>query len=154
MERITIVRDARGEHRVAQGKDRSVVDGVEVRLHIRSNGEVRLGDDGSRVAWVAVAGDVRWIFLDGRVYELEIEPRGGRRRTASGHASLAAPMPATVVRVDVEVGTSVRRGDTLVILEAMKMELPIRAASDGTVTSVSCKPGDLVQPGVPLLEIE
>jgi biotin carboxyl carrier protein len=41
-----------------------------------------------------------------------------------------------------------------VILEAMKMELPIRADTDGTVASVSCKPGDLVQPGVPLVEIE
>ena len=46
------------------------------------------------------------------------------------------------------------RGDTLVILEAMKMELPIRADADGTVTSVNCKAGDLVQPDMPLIELE
>jgi biotin carboxyl carrier protein len=62
-------------------------------------------------------------------------------------------MPATVVSVEVEVGAVVRQGDTLVVLEAMKMELPIRATADGTVTAVRCKAGDLVQPGVPLIEI-
>jgi urea carboxylase len=40
------------------------------------------------------------------------------------------------------------------MLEAMKMELPIKAPRDGRVTAVHCKPGELVQPGVPLLELE
>ena len=51
-------------------------------------------------------------------------------------------------------GLKQKLGDVVVLLEAMKMELPIRADTDGTVASVSCKPGDLVQPGVPLVEIE
>jgi len=63
-------------------------------------------------------------------------------------------MPATVIRIEVSPGMQVHRGDTLVILEAMKMELPIRAASDATVASVNCRPGDLVQPGMPLIELE
>ena len=63
-------------------------------------------------------------------------------------------MPATVVRVDAAPGDTVHRGDTLIVLEAMKMELPVRAPADGTVKAVHCKPGDLVQPGVPLIEIE
>ena len=62
-------------------------------------------------------------------------------------------MPATVVRIDAAPGNAVRRGDTLIILEAMKMELPVRAPADGKVTAVLCKPGDLVQPGVALVEI-
>jgi biotin carboxyl carrier protein len=41
----------------------------------------------------------------------------------------------------------------VLVLEAMKMELPIRAPADGRVVSVSCTPGELVQPGVPLVEI-
>ena len=107
------------------------------------------------MAWVATAGEMRWVFLNGSVYELETQSAGRRRRRAtSSHSSLSAPMPATVIRVEVSPGGHVRRGDTLVILEAMKMELPIRADTDGTVTTVSCKPGDLVQPGVPLVEIE
>ena len=63
-------------------------------------------------------------------------------------------MPATVVRVDAIPGAAVHRGDTLIVLEAMKMELPVRAPGDGTVKAVHCKPGDLVQPGVPLIEME
>jgi biotin carboxyl carrier protein len=63
-------------------------------------------------------------------------------------------MPATVVRVQIAPGDAVKRGDVLIILEAMKMELPIRAPADGTVTRVLCSAGELVQPGVGLLEME
>jgi biotin carboxyl carrier protein len=42
----------------------------------------------------------------------------------------------------------------LVVLEAMKMELPLKAPRDGSVKSVRCAPGELVQPGAPLIEIE
>jgi acetyl/propionyl-CoA carboxylase alpha subunit len=83
-------------------------------------------------------------------------PTGARpaARTRSGHhGSLMAPMPATVVRIQTEVGKEVTRGETLLILEAMKMELPVRAPADGTVTAVNCAEGDLVQPEVPLIEI-
>ena len=67
---------------------------------------------------------------------------------------LAAPMPATVTAVNVTPGQQVETGDVLVVLEAMKMELPIRAPRDGRVKAVACKPGELVQPGVPLVELE
>ena len=156
MERKLIVRTALGnEHRVSTWPDgRVTVDGVDVVAQPASAGEVRLGKEGSALAWVVARGDDRWVFLNGESYKFEVETEGRRRRAATGHSSLSSPMPATVVRVEVAPGARVRRGDTLVILEAMKMELPIRAASDGVVASVSCRPGDLVQPGVPLLEIE
>ena len=155
MARTIIMRDSRGEHRVTVGEQGRVsVDDATFVTRSTAPGELRLGEDGARVAWVASSGNVRWVFLDGKAYEIEIELEGQRRRSAPGPGSLSAPMPATVVRVEVSPGTPVRRGDTLIILEAMKMELPIRASSDGTVKSVSCKPGDLVQPGVALIEIE
>ena len=98
-------------------------------------------------------GDIRWVFLDGEVYELEVQTRG-RRRAAAHHSSLAAPMPATVTRINVEPGGVVGKGDTLLVLEAMKMELPVRAPADGTVRVVNCRVGDLVQPGLALIEME
>jgi acetyl/propionyl-CoA carboxylase alpha subunit len=154
MERRLILTDERGEHSVVVTDDgRVLVDDLPIATRIIAEGEVRLGPDGSTVAWVAPLRDRRWVFLNGNVYELETQA-AGRRRAASGHSSLSAPMPATVIRVEVSAGAHVRRGDTLVILEAMKMELPIRADTDGTVTSVACKPGDLVQPGVALVELE
>jgi acetyl-CoA/propionyl-CoA carboxylase biotin carboxyl carrier protein len=62
-------------------------------------------------------------------------------------------MPATVVRIEVSAGQTVAKDTLLVMLEAMKMELPIRAPRDGRVTAIHCRIGEIVQPGVPLLEI-
>ena len=62
-------------------------------------------------------------------------------------------MPATVVKLLVKPGDAVKKGDTLVVLEAMKMELPLRAAGDATVTAVHCREGELVQPDAVLVEM-
>jgi acetyl/propionyl-CoA carboxylase alpha subunit len=155
MERRIVINDGETQHRITVDDNGTViVDGTSVPVIGGPDGEVRIGENGTVRAWVAASGDIRWVYLGGRVYELDVERAGRRRRSSSGPSSLSAPMPATVIRVEVSPGEQVQRGDTLVILEAMKMELPIRAASDGTVASVSCKPGDLVQPGMPLIEIE
>ena len=53
-------------------------------------------------------------------------------------------MPATVIKVQVKAGDAVKKGDVVVVLEAMKMELPIRALGDATVAAVRCKEGELV----------
>ena len=81
-------------------------------------------------------------------------PATGRRRSsAEGAQSISAPMPATVVKLLVKPGDAVKKGDTLVVLEAMKMELPLRAAGDATVTAVHCREGELVQPDAVLVEL-
>ncbi|MGH7342323.1 MAG: acetyl-CoA carboxylase biotin carboxyl carrier protein subunit [Candidatus Rokuibacteriota bacterium] len=76
------------------------------------------------------------------------------RHLAHDDMALASPMPATVALVTVAPGQTVARGDVLIMLEAMKMELPIIAPRDGRVKSVACVPGELVQPGVPLVDLE
>jgi len=101
--------------------------------------------------YAVLSGGTAWVFHDGIAYEI-VEQTPGRRR-AAGHESLAAPMPATVIAVNVKKDAPVKRGDILVLLEAMKMELPLRAPSDGKVIAINCQPGDLVQPGSPLVEI-
>jgi geranyl-CoA carboxylase alpha subunit len=155
MARTLILRDHRVEHRASVGAQGQVsIDDAVVRTTAVGPGELRVGDGVGQTAWVASAGDTRWVYFDGNVYEIEVTRAGARRRRGSAHGSLTAPMPATVIRVDVSPGSAVRRGDTLIILEAMKMELPIRAASDGVVAAVHCRPGDLVQPGVSLIEID
>jgi 3-methylcrotonyl-CoA carboxylase alpha subunit len=115
---------------------------------------VRDGDRLERLYAVA-NGDVTWVFHDGAVYEIASDlGAGGRRRSARAHGVLTAPMPATVVAIKVGPGDEVRAGDTLIVLEAMKMELPVRAPGDGTVIAVHCRPGDLVQPDVSLIDLE
>jgi 3-methylcrotonyl-CoA carboxylase alpha subunit len=121
------------------------------------HGEWRVVVDG-QAHRVLVAGppDAPWIWHDGVVYRPEAvrsgsdSRRGARRDTSDG---LAAPMPATVRAIAVAPGDRVTRGTTLVVLEAMKMELPIKAPADGTVVSLACRVGELVQPGVALVEI-
>ena len=83
------------------------------------------------------------------------EPRAGEPASAAtDHDALCAPMPATVSAILVERGAAVEAGDTLVRLEAMKMELAIRAPAAGRVAAVGCRVGDLVQPGRPLVTLE
>ena len=67
---------------------------------------------------------------------------------------LSAPMPATVTAVLVAPNTEVAAGDTLIRLEAMKMELAIRAPASGQVVAVHCAVGELVQPGRPLVTLD
>jgi biotin carboxyl carrier protein len=62
-------------------------------------------------------------------------------------------MPATVRKVHVAAGDEVRRGDVLVVLEAMKMELPVRAPHDGSVDIVKCSEGEMVEAGQVLVEL-
>lgn len=119
----------------------------------------------TRLAYAAGPPDARWVFLEGRVYLLDGSTEGLSQRVAQrfgaakgrrthDEGALASPMPATVVAITVEPGQRVSKGDVLIMLEAMKMELPIKAPRDGTVKAISCQPGELVQPGVPLLELE
>ena len=63
-------------------------------------------------------------------------------------------MPATVISVLVAPGVRVAKGETVILLEAMKMELPIRAPGAGTVTAVHCRAGDLVRADQELIELD
>jgi 3-methylcrotonyl-CoA carboxylase alpha subunit len=76
-----------------------------------------------------------------------------RRSTAGAHQALSAPMPATVLKIQVREGDPVRKGDVVILLEAMKMELPVRAPADATVAAVHCREGELVDADAVLVEL-
>lgn len=151
--RKVVLRDQSGvEHAVELGQDGSVVVSDRmIRVVTTRRGEVRAGE---RTAWLVDDGTLRWVFIDGQVYTFEAQAPGARRpRPARHDGGLSAPMPATVIKIPVSAGDRVRAGDVLIILEAMKMELPLRAATDGIVASIGCHVGELVQPGQDLIEI-
>ncbi len=156
MARTLTLRDGRQTYAVVAGDDGRVrVDGAEgLPVTPAADGIVRIGTAPARTAWVAASGDVRWVFLDGQVFRFDVETTSGRRRTGAHHGALSAPMPATVIRIAAQPGAAVKRGETLIVLEAMKMELPIRAGADGVVTQVHCREGELVQPGTTLIELD
>lgn len=113
---------------------------------VRDNGRQQ------RIA-VATSGTVTWIFMDGNVWTIDAAAPERSRASAGRDSGVMSPMPATVIAISAAVGAPVTEGDTLIVLEAMKMELPIRAPRSGVVTAVHCAMGDLVQPGVNLVEI-
>ena len=148
-----VFRDEHGTEREVEVRpDGSIAVGEHV-ISVREAhaGEIRAGD---RTVWAAGDGDRWWIFVDGYVHVLEVQRSGQRvRRAAASDGNLTAPMPATVIRILASAGDRVKAGDTVMILEAMKMELPVRAAIDGVVTAVRCREGALVQPGQELIVI-
>jgi acetyl/propionyl-CoA carboxylase alpha subunit len=81
-------------------------------------------------------------------------PPRRKRAGSDGRQVLTAPMPATVISIPVKTGDAVHKGDVVVLLEAMKMELPLRAMADGVVAAVRCREGELVQADAALVELQ
>jgi biotin carboxyl carrier protein len=139
---------------IGPGGDVSV-DGTGLAVTSLGRGLYRV-TDGHTHHTVAVAGppEARWVSVDGQVAVLEVAPEGQSRRRAKGaDVPMMAPMPANVVKVLVEPGATVKAGDTVLVLEAMKMELPVKSPRDGVVAAVHCRAGELVPPNVPLVEL-
>jgi biotin carboxyl carrier protein len=118
-------------------------------------------DGRSELVYVAGPPADRWVFWAGHVFRSDfsehrapLRSRPGRSSAGQSPAGIAAPMPATVIKVLVAPGQAVRRGETVVVVEAMKMELPLKALGDGTVKAVRCREGELVQADVVLVELE
>jgi propionyl-CoA carboxylase alpha chain len=100
------------------------------------------------------AGDAWWVhgpWGDVAVAERSPFPSSAIEEVSG---SLHAPMPGSVVSVEVSVGDSVRKGQTLVVLEAMKMEHPIGCPEDGVVSEVKVAAGDQVERGALLVVVE
>ena len=127
--------------------------GVDRPIAVRDEGDGRFvveHDHGAERGVAAMAGDVVWVSVDQYLFAFTV---GSAARSADrGHDALTPPMPATVVRIAVKPGDVVRTNDPLVVLEAMKMELPIRAPHDGVIAAVHCREGEMVQPGTLLVE--
>lgn len=113
------------------------------------------------------------ITVNGNVYDVTVEENGSGKapaaRPAAPKAPKAAPAPKApakaagagsvevkagaagkVFKIEANVGQSVKRGDAVVIIEAMKMEIPVVAPEDGTVASIDAAVGDAIEAGAVL----
>lgn len=113
------------------------------------------------------------ITVNGKTYDVTVEETGASAPAApvaaatapakaapaaapaapSGAEKVTSPMPGTVLAVKVAVGQSVKKGETVVLLEAMKMENEIPAPRDGVIASISVNKGSSVQAGDLLLSL-
>ncbi len=107
------------------------------------------------VIYWASDGSQKWFSLDGCAYRLEKPTqRAARPATeASGGQAVRAPMPAQVRAVQVAEGDAVEKGQTLLLLEAMKMEIRIKAPTAGKIARLLVKAGQAVEKEQVLVEI-
>ena len=94
----------------------------------------------------------------GTVYEITLEvmdgaPAAPAAAAPAGGEKVTSPMPGTILSVNVQNGSAVKKGDVLMILEAMKMENEIMAPCDGTIASVNTSKGSTVDSGALLCVI-
>ncbi|MGL5439004.1 MAG: biotin/lipoyl-containing protein [Filifactoraceae bacterium] len=82
-----------------------------------------------------------------RVYKVEERPAKKEENTKFGEKIITAPMPGTILDIKVSNGTEVKKGEVLLILEAMKMENEILAPEDGIVSSINVSKGSSVNTG-------
>ena len=130
-----------------------------MRLRDLRSGEEReaAGTDVAPGTTAVRAGDVAWVSHQGETYRLSVVSRFSSSRTAprrEENHSLQSPMPGRILGVRTAVGALVRKGATLVVVEAMKMEHEVRAPRDGTVTRVLVTEGQMVGLGDVLVEME
>jgi biotin carboxyl carrier protein len=111
--------------------------------------------DGTRVvAYVSSAGAQRWVTVNGQTFVLAKSSGAKAVGPARDSASeLAAPMPGQVRIVNVSAGEFVKKGQTLLVLEAMKMEIRIQAPKNGKVEVLRVKQGQTVEREQILIEI-
>jgi len=125
---------------------------IEVLAVHRDAVELRIGE---RTQWVPalVRGEVVEFSLAQELWHAEVVLASAPKRSRHSDHSMSAPMPGQVLKIFVEMGDVVRKGDPLLVLEAMKMEHQITAPYDGRVESIGCKAGELVQPGIDLISL-
>jgi 3-methylcrotonyl-CoA carboxylase alpha subunit len=127
-----------------------------VRFAAHAGTVLMQSDGGTRPAEVSrIEGGIE-VSLRGQTYRFELARPEEKHVHPEGHREkgLAAPMPGLVLRVLVREGDQVHTHQTLVVLEAMKMEHAIEAPHDGIVKKVHCQEGGRVNEGQLLIELE
>jgi len=126
------------------------------RVILRYSGEAIAVPSSQAVGtWPLHAGEAMIVFDHGDVYEFTLD--SGARAAGEASASdgaILSPMPGKIVSVTAKQGASVKRGDALLVLEAMKMEHTLTAPFDGKVVELKARQGDQVGEGVLLAKLE
>jgi len=146
------------EARLSQKGDRAVLETGERRVEavVAREGawiDLTLGE---RTLRAATARDARgiWVALEGRLYRFEaVHRHAGAREDADASGEVLAPMTGRVAAVEARPGATVREGELLLTIEAMKMEFKVSAPASGVVREVACAPGDRVELGQVLARI-
>lgn len=103
--------------------------------------------------WV---GSTLWIHMNGKTFSVE-DPaqakKGRRRQESAGHNQVMAPMPGKVTKILVSQGQNVKKGQAVLVMEAMKMEYTLKADVEGSVKAIQVQAGSQVTLGQALVEL-
>jgi len=131
-----------------------------VRLDDNNAIELEIESDRAGGGWLHHRGKVRrfqtarrdqrvFVWLDGFSYSFDIEQRTARRvggaAATAGGGQLNAPMPGTILKINVAPGDEVEADAAVIVMESMKMEMTLAAPSAGTVKEIHCQVGQLVE---------
>ncbi len=138
-----------------------IVNGVETELGAVSGARVITDGDRLRIsthaglksAVVMRKGDKTLVSVDGQIFEIEKFSASRNRDGIAGSGEGRAPMPGQIVEVLVANGDQVSEGQTMLILEAMKMQQPIKSDFSGVVSDLTAKVGDQVNDGQLLVKV-
>jgi 3-methylcrotonyl-CoA carboxylase alpha subunit len=135
---------------------------VEGRIYeVRTPG----GEEDGRHAMVVSAADVRFtrvqtgdrqmVRMGGRTFETAlVDPRADSKDAAGGHDHIRAPMPGSIVRIHAEPGALVQRGQTIVTIESMKLQMALIAPRDGRLATVTRAVGETFDKDEIVAELE
>lgn len=128
----------------------------EVEVLNAQSSNLVLSIDGLRKSYTIVnEADILYVHSRGfGAQSVKFIPRFPEPQTSEAEGGYQAPMPAKILKVLVDSGQQVEKGESLLIIESMKMETTISAFSDGKVTEVFVQEGDLVESGTTLLALE
>jgi acetyl-CoA/propionyl-CoA carboxylase biotin carboxyl carrier protein len=150
-ERVTVAIDGPPQRaRVRVGDDEGSLSAA-----FRSDEQLTLELDGRRRAWDTIrTGSRRWVGAGAQALSFRILEPVVEQDAGGGQGALEAPMPGTVLIVNVAAGDEVHEGDVLVVVESMKMELSLVAPIDAMVAEVLVTAGDGVAQGQSLVALE
>jgi len=102
---------------------------------------------------ISQGGDDKFVFIDGNIFKVKRIELTGRKTTEKKEGDLHSPISGTVVSIKVKEGSSIKKDDVLLVIEAMKMEYLIRAPYDGRVKKIHFKEKDQIEIGQLTAEI-
>jgi biotin carboxyl carrier protein len=159
----------------------TILNGQRFDIEINRDGSIAVNGETRFVDFLSISPSLYSMLMDERAYEvviddqdgeLEVQLRGRRYtgevlderaqllaseragvQVSSGELQVRSPMPGLIVAIPVSEGQAVQQGQTLLILESMKMQNELKAPRDGVINRVYVQPGQSVEQGKPLLSL-